>query len=371
MDDSQSWKTFRLAANTHQRTFADEEAQLFHDLVSARATAEKVYANATALAGSAHVMTYEGAYATAHNSGAADLIQQVRAAGKRAAIRNADIWLAYTNGSLVGSVSTGGIISAQEERGLDRSAAQLDYELAVHDEQRNRDNDDRESRVHNRGIYETEIRQEHRDKLQAASTTAIWSGGSPMQNLITIQRSAAQTDVTWSTSKGQVIDNYEQALSAAYMAHEVGMRGLGGAHIELTAAAGAADVAAVTAQANADAQFSISATGSLANYAVQSQSAATKALRDGVKAETKYDLERIKAQRHYNDALAAANVMWTAKYVEIQVAIYLDQPIPYVPATYQNPRRHDRRNQPRGADRQGARSHRERVSGRRKSRPSA
>ena len=195
-----------------------------------------------------------------------------------------------------------------------------------------RDNAEREKLVHNRGTYETEIRQEHAAKMQAATAPA-----GAMQNLLGFQRSVATHDVTWSASKGQAIDVAQLAYSATYTQQSQGLGGADGADLARTAAAGLTQVTAVTAQSNAEENFTIAATGHLADYSVQSSSAATKALRDGVKAETNYDLARVTAQKVYFDAEAAANIVRTGKYVAIQVAIYLDQAIPHVPATYQNP----------------------------------
>lgn len=211
--------------------------------------------------------------------------------------------------------------SAQAGANLANGMAGADGDSEI--DQTDSDNDERESRVHNRNTYENEIRQEHLNKLLATSAPPGAPGPS-LQNLLTFQRSAAQADVTWSVAKGVAVDAYEDALSAAYMLAAEGMSGIGGARRERTAAQRAADVAAVSAQANADKQFSIEATGHMADFALASGSAATKALRDGVKGETKYDLERVKAQKTYYDALAAANVIWTAKFVDIEVAIYLD-----------------------------------------------
>jgi hypothetical protein len=82
-------------------------------------------------------------------------------------------------------------------------------------------NHERESKVQNRNNYENEIRQEHRNKMLAASAP-----DAGLQNLLVFQRSAAQTDLTWSVSKGLAVDAYELEVSAANTAAAVGMGGV-------------------------------------------------------------------------------------------------------------------------------------------------
>jgi hypothetical protein len=220
--------------------------------------------------------------------------------------------------------------SAQAGAGLANGMAGVDGDSDI--DQTGSDNDERESLVHNRNTYENEIRQEHLNKLLAASPP-----DAGLQNLLTFQRSAAQTDVTWSVAKGVAIDAYEQALSAAYMLAAQAKHGVGGAERERTAAQGAADVAAVSAQANADAQLAINQANRAADYSIASGAAATKVQKDGTVAQSKFNLDWVKANKQYNDDVAAASVVWTGKHVEIEIAIYLETAIPYVPSTYQNP----------------------------------
>lgn len=187
----------------------------------------------------------------------------------------------------------------------------------------------RQAMVHNRASYETDLRTEHKDKMLAATAPA-----GAMQLLLPYQRAAAQQDVTWSTAKGVAVDAHEQVVSTAYLQQAQGHKT---ANINRAASEGTGDVASTTARATAEATLSINTTDNLATLGLSNASAATQALKSGVVAETKYDLSRAKARKEYVDAVAQAYVLWTSKYVEIQVAVYLDNAIPYVPAGYQNP----------------------------------
>ncbi len=80
--------------------------------------------------------------------------------------------------------------------------------------------------------------------------------------------------------------------------------------------------------------MSINSTDHLGDFIVDATGAATTALKEGVKAETSYSVERVKAQRDYNVALAAANVISATKTAEVRVAEYLGNVIPHVPASF-------------------------------------
>jgi hypothetical protein len=193
----------------------------------------------------------------------------------------------------------------------------------------------REGQTRERGEYETDSYGRHSAALVATgSTSLIATGGTlsgPLADLLGYQQQVAASDLAWSTGKETAQNNFESLLSDAYYAHataEHGPLGSVKAHIHAT---GEAIKNQNIGLANSDKQLSIDSTDNLADFTEDAQSAASKAARDGVAAETEYDVNRAEAKRVYHNAIAAAELARTTATQDANLAFFLAQPYPVPP----------------------------------------
>lgn len=185
----------------------------------------------------------------------------------------------------------------------------------------------REGQTEARGEYETAVYTGHRDAIIApGSTTAFTAGGgvSPaLADVINYQRQVAIEDVAWSDGATAAKNMFESNLSTVYAAHAAAEYGTGGSVPTRTHAAGAAAAARISGLANADAALSTSSTDNLADFTEAAQSAASLAAKDGVVAETQYDVARATAKRDYSNAVADARLIKDTALADNELATML------------------------------------------------
>jgi hypothetical protein len=193
----------------------------------------------------------------------------------------------------------------------------------------------REGQTRERGEYETDSYGRHSAALVATgSTSLIATGGTlsgPLGDLLGYQQQVAASDLAWSTGKETAQNNFESLLSDAYYAHATAEHGPGGSVPTHIHAAGEATKNRIIGLANSDKQLSIDSTENLADFTEDAQSAASKAARDGVAAETEYDVNRAEAKRVYHNAIAAAELARTTATADAQLAFTLGHPYPLPP----------------------------------------
>jgi Pretoxin HINT domain len=225
--------------------------------------------------------------------------------------------------------------------GTATSQANNDKELAKVDGTLSKDltgvaNQQREGQSQKRGQYEVALYQAHATALEAgvlsATTTGIWSGGGssePVTDLLNFQKLVAAADAVWAAGAAAAKQAYEAILSTTYANladDEYGEEGAVTVQIG-TSADAAEDQAA--GLAGADETLSVASTANLATFTVGVQGAASKAAKEGVKAETQYDLARAAAKATYLAAVATADKVKATKLADAELAFLQAAPLNY------------------------------------------
>ena len=166
--------------------------------------------------------------------------------------------------------------------------------------------------------------------LGTAIVSGIWAGGSPtgvVSDLLVYQQKVAAADAVWASGAAAAKQAFEQLLSTAYVSLADDEYGLLGAVTKQIGETADAAKDQTDGLAGADKALSIGSIENLADFTVDVQTAASKAAKTGVVAETQYDLARAEAKRDYLSTVSMAAKTLAEKEADANLAYTLASPL--------------------------------------------